>query len=41
MEINFGFQIQSIAGQTVEQIKNTQEEGKTKEGSATIGTDKD
>jgi hypothetical protein len=30
MEINFGFQIQSIAGQSVEQIKSQQqEEGKS------------
>lgn len=40
MEINFGFQIQSIAGQTVEQIKNTQEEGKTKDSGITV-SDKD
>ena len=36
MEINFGFQIQSIAGQSVEQIKSQQQE----EGKSSTGADK-
>jgi hypothetical protein len=36
MEINFGFQIQSIAGQSVEQIKSQQQE----EGKSSTAADK-